>query len=949
MPNDDELSPALIRGLRGSRTRAAFATELGVNAHTIYRWELPEDSAHARRPRGEVARRLTALAQRAPAPPADRDDATGLAVMAAMQRMLDGDWHDAERSFLRAMSAREASVDARALASTGLALIELLYRADNRRALAALAPALASGQPLALTEAAAALAYSFPDGELFDLGRVHAHTMRAEELARAADSPTALALIVVAEINAALLAGDDDLMLRGLARVDQIAIVALPEIPRLCVEQLRALSATYSAHARLGIERLERMLDDPKLPLCPPLHARICAMLALRQLDALGAPEPALALARRSRELAEHARLALGVHTALALRAESEALMRLGRLPEAAAVFAEGDRIFDEHRFPVTTIIASQSRYLLTTAQPEGLDALADRLASIELPSMRAVCQAYAAWLRATASLARGDDGAELLERFAHAERLAGRWGFLLRDLMVQYAGAAILNAEPAVARAIVLRANRAAERIPTAWTAAHLRRTQATLLLLEGKADEGLAMFEAAVATFAAAGDRLDAALAGYGAAGIARALGDPQGDAKVAAATTELVTMGLPLPGWITRAFAKAERAYGGGPIAMPTISSDATPRALGLEVALQRLAVPGASPAMVMRELVAVVSGLAGASVVVEESGRVVAGDARATPCTWLELGDGVGRRLRLGVGKREGGQSPTDAERAALRVIALVAGLALEVAALRNGEGFAAAPDAVPEVAGLVAASGPMRRLVADLGRLAGSRATVVITGESGTGKEVIAHALHTLSPRGSQSLVAFNCAAVPHDLFEGQLFGYRKGAFTGAAGDHPGVIRAADGGTLFLDEIGELPLDIQPKLLRFLENGEVFPLGAQRPVTVDVRVIAATNRDLASEVRRGRFREDLYYRLQVVPLLVPPLRDRKDDIPPLARHFARQLAAEDGGRPPAFTPDALALLTAHPWPGNVRELRNVIARAMAYAPRPEVITRAQLGL
>ncbi len=711
---------------------------------------------------------------------------------------------------------------------------------------------------------------------------------------------------------------------------------------------MRALAATYSAHARLGIERLERMLDDPKLPLCPPLHARTCAMLAMRQLDALGAPELALGLARRSREIAAHARLALGVHSALALRAESEALLRLGRLPEAAAVFAESDRIFDEHRFPVTTILASQSRYLLTTRQPDALEALAERVGSVELPSMRAVCQAYGAWLRATAALARGDDGAAMLDHFAQAERLAGRWGFLFRDLMVQYAGAAILAAEPAVARAIVLRANRAADRIPSAWTAAHLRRTQATLLLLEGRTDEGLAMFEAAVATFAAAGDRLDAALADFGAAGIARALGDPAGPARVAAAGAELAAIGLPEPLWIVRGIARAEQVYGGAPVP-PITPGDSSHRALGLEVALQRLAVPGASPAMVMRELVAVVSGLAGASVVVEESGRVVAGDARATPGTWLELGDGVGRRLRLGVGKREGGLVHNDSERAALRVIALVAGLALEVAALRNGEGFAAAPDAVPEVAGLVAASAPMRRLVADLGRLAGSRATVVITGESGTGKEVIAHALHTLSPRQALPLIAFNCAAVPHDLFEGQLFGYRKGAFTGAGADHPGVIRAADGGTLFLDEIGELPLGIQPKLLRFLENGEIFPLGAQRPVTVDVRVIAATNRDLASEVRRGRFREDLYYRLQVVPLLVPPLRDRRDDIPPLARHFARQLAAEDGGRPPAFTPDALALLTAHPWPGNVRELRNVIARAMAYAPRPEVITRAQLGL
>jgi DNA-binding NtrC family response regulator len=275
-----------------------------------------------------------------------------------------------------------------------------------------------------------------------------------------------------------------------------------------------------------------------------------------------------------------------------------------------------------------------------------------------------------------------------------------------------------------------------------------------------------------------------------------------------------------------------------------------------------------------------------------------------------------------------------------------LVALVAGLALEAAELRGGENPAIAAE-VPEIPGLIAASPAMRRVLGDVGRLAGSRATVVITGESGVGKELIAHALCKVSSRADGPYIAFNCASVPHELFEGQLFGYRKGAFTGATADHAGMIRAADGGTLFLDEIGELPLDIQPKLLRFLDNAEVFPLGAQRAVNVDVRVIAATNRDLAAEVRRGRFREDLYYRLLVVPLVVPPLRARREDVVPLARFFARNLTAQ--GRPPAFAPDALAALEAHSWPGNVRELRNVIARALAYSPRPDVITRAQLAL
>jgi transcriptional regulator with PAS, ATPase and Fis domain len=219
--------------------------------------------------------------------------------------------------------------------------------------------------------------------------------------------------------------------------------------------------------------------------------------------------------------------------------------------------------------------------------------------------------------------------------------------------------------------------------------------------------------------------------------------------------------------------------------------------------------------------------------------------------------------------------------------------------------------------------------------------------VIISGESGSGKEVVARAIHDLSSRSRGSYVPFNCASVPRELFEGQLFGYRRGAITGASSDHPGVIRAADGGTLFLDEIAELPLDVQPKLLRFLENAEVFPLGGQRPVKVDVRVLAATHRDLLELVREGRFREDLYYRLQVVPIRVPPLRERLEDIPVLARHFVRQLTQE--GEPPVLAPDALTTLLGHGWRGNVRELRNVIERALAFSPAPDVLTARHLRL
>jgi len=367
------------------------------------------------------------------------------------------------------------------------------------------------------------------------------------------------------------------------------------------------------------------------------------------------------------------------------------------------------------------------------------------------------------------------------------------------------------------------------------------------------------------------------------------------------------------------------------------------------------VQRLATRGVGAPFIQEELLNVTADLLpGRAVRLEEldSGGVarVLGERGAPEAgaAWLELGDGAGRRLRLGVGGGLSGE-----ERAALQVIASAASLALEVAGLR---GFRAAPPgpAAPEaeergpLAELVAASAPMRRLKAELARLSGSRGTIIVTGESGSGKEVVARAIHALSRRADRPYVTFNSAAVPRELFEGQLFGYRRGAFTGATSDHPGVIRAADGGTLFLDEIGELPLEVQPKLLRFLENGEILPLGERGPVQVDVRVIAATHRDLLRLVRAGTFREDLYYRLQVIPVHVAPLRERPEDVVALARHFLRRFTPA-GREPPRLGADAEARLAAHGWPGNVRELRNVIERSLAFEPLPPVLTAADVRL
>jgi len=361
---------------------------------------------------------------------------------------------------------------------------------------------------------------------------------------------------------------------------------------------------------------------------------------------------------------------------------------------------------------------------------------------------------------------------------------------------------------------------------------------------------------------------------------------------------------------------------------------------------------------SPALIRRELVAVAAELtAGAAVCLEEldsAGRSTpllrAGPDEAAATEWVELGDGTGRRLRLGAG----GPSVGADTRGRLAALAAVADLALELATLRGVAGHPVAAPVpqeggdLPDVPGFISVSAPMRRLKGDIVRLSRSRANVIITGESGAGKEVVARAIHDLSTRAGKPYVAFNCAAVPRELFEGQLFGYRKGAFTGATADHPGVLRAADGGTVLLDEIGELPLDVQPKLLRFLESGDILPLGERKPIQLDVRVIAATFRDLEQLVRERTFREDLYYRLQVVPLRVPPLRERPDDVVALARHFVRELTPA-GQEPPILGPEALTALNAHRWPGNVRELRNVIERSLAFEPLPAVLGAEHLRI
>jgi DNA-binding NtrC family response regulator len=272
---------------------------------------------------------------------------------------------------------------------------------------------------------------------------------------------------------------------------------------------------------------------------------------------------------------------------------------------------------------------------------------------------------------------------------------------------------------------------------------------------------------------------------------------------------------------------------------------------------------------------------------------------------------------------------------------LRMFAAVARQGFELCGARGRPSQAVEPlnerPLEPVLPGFVCASAAMNRVVEQIQRLQGNDLTVLITGESGTGKDLVARAIHVGSPRRNAMFLPYNCTTTTRELADSQLFGHRRGSFTGAVTDQPGLIRSAAGGTLFLDEIGDLPLDVQPKLLRFLEQGEVMPVGETRPQAVDVRILAATNADLEQRFAEGKFREDLYYRLSVIRIHVPPLRERREEIPHLSTFFLREACDRLGKPDVQLASSTLDLFARYWWPGNVRQLRNEVQRAVAMSP------------
>ncbi|HEX7381488.1 MAG TPA: sigma 54-interacting transcriptional regulator [Nevskiaceae bacterium] len=270
--------------------------------------------------------------------------------------------------------------------------------------------------------------------------------------------------------------------------------------------------------------------------------------------------------------------------------------------------------------------------------------------------------------------------------------------------------------------------------------------------------------------------------------------------------------------------------------------------------------------------------------------------------------------------------------------------LMAVVARAVKLHTGGDGQAADESAHDEewCAAIITRNPGMRALLAQAHRAAGFDVSILIQSESGTGKELLAAAIHRASRRAGHPLVPVNCSAIPEELLESELFGHTKGAFTGAVREHKGLFQAARGGTLFLDEIGDMPLAFQAKMLRALQEKVVRPVGSTQNVAIDVRIVAATHRNLAEEARHGRFREDLYYRLNVIPLELPPLRERREDIPLLANYFLEQFFAhQEVGERKQFSPAAMEVLAAHAWPGNVRQLRNVVEQTIVLSPSPVI--------
>jgi tetratricopeptide (TPR) repeat protein len=959
------MSPDEIRTIRGSLSRAAFARLLGVASLTVLRWELPDGNKEARRPRAKMIDAIRKLAadgvgagagprasgdddepdpeaeavgpvgvgSEPPMPPTPPGyDADQGLVQPLLGRLGTESWSSAENQLLILLSAGTLQTnEGRLLATLGIVQAQLFGRFDLRGALATLLPILESAErrrlPRALAGRAhvlAALLFSSPDARFFDLGRVNAYVARAQRLLDP-DGPGVDDLSVY--LATAAIQGTRFLGPHVLTRTYEAHLGALERasspLARVLAEACHQLAALAREDRLAAARRGPAYLALVGRLRMPYLYVAILVSLAHQAVHGTAKPDEILSLVNDAKAHAQAAAIAPTEEILRLHGCEIEAHMRGGRFGEAEAAYRSALAAARRDGIPIYPLVAASCRLFVLRNRRDDVAELASALEGEGPP--RAGPNHHAFYARAAAlSLAGEFEGAiEQFERVCSAPDAAPGIDDLRHDAYLGLVLVRVSLGESEGTRAALCRFEALLQERPSVWHSVALRRLEGVALLLERRLPEARQKLESALAAFRLLGDVAHHALTKLNLAEMALASGAPDGDERMAAAAETLEALGIP------QTFSVRMAQVPDHPGLWPEQTMCER-----LVVAVDRLSVCRLRVDQFRQEVTSIVGALL--------PGHALSVTPRpsADPTT----GDGV---------------HVADCEGGVLRVSVRGDLSAEEGAALRLFQMLCSADGAVPvaryvdapsdaTLPGFIAVAPATRRLKREIAQLSRSSATILVTGESGSGKEVVARGVHDLSLRADKPYVAFNCASVPRDLFEAHLFGYKRGAFTGATSDHPGVIRAADGGTLFLDEIAELPLDTQPKLLRFLENGEIFPVGEQRPRHVNVRILAATHRDLGRSVSEGKFREDLYYRLNVVPLAVPPLRERLEDLVPLARMFIERLTPEDEDRP-ELGADAVAALEEYTWPGNVRELRNVIERAMAYAPVPRVLCAEHLRI
>lgn len=959
------MGPGEIRAIRGSLSRAAFARLLGVTPLTVLRWELPDGNKEARRPRAKLIDAIRRLADErigsalgadgqqddddidadasepvnvAPAAEAktspaslasDEDKAT---LHPILDRLGTESWPSAENQLLGLLASGSLRThEGRQLAALGIVQAQIFGRLDLCGAVTTLLPILAEAEHGRLPHSVearahvlATLLFSSMDARFFDPGRVNVHVARAQAVLDATVPAVDDLRVYLATgaIAAARFLGPSVLMRTFQAHELALARASSP-LATILVEAIRHIvklgcedhsAAALHAHPYIALVERLRM---------PYVYIAIFAYLTLRITKVSATPEEIIGLVRDALARVQAAGITTTEELLRLYACEMEAHTRLGHFADAEGVYRTAMAAARRHSLPTYPLVAAASHFFTLLNRRTDLEVLADEVETEGAP--RAGPNHHALHARAAALFASGDtEGAiALAERICSAPKTAAGIDDLCHQAHYGLVVMRLAQNDTPKARGAIQRFEMLLEERPSVWFSVVLRRLDGFVLFCEGRLAEARQKLESVLPAFRLLGEVTELAVAEPNLAVVARELGAPDAKDRVAEAARNLAALGVA----DAIVFQRVARAR-----MQPAVWSEQT-LCERLVIALDRLSLRGLRADQLRREIGSIVGDLfPGHAVCVAP----VAQDA--TSRDGVDVPDGVGGLLRVSVDGKLSAE-----QHAALRLFGALVQVRAAARAPREAE-----PVTDPILPNFIAASPAARRLKREIEQLSQSNATILITGESGSGKEVVARGLHDLSSRAGKPYVVFNCASVPRDLFEGQLFGYKNGAFTGATGDNLGVIRAAEGGTLFLDEIAELPLDTQPKLLRFLENGEIFVLGEQKPRHVDVRVLAATHRDLGRFVREGLFREDLYYRLNVVPLSVPPLRERVEDVVPLARMFIERLAPE-GQERPELSLDAIAALEGYTWPGNVRELRNAIERAMAYAPIPSVLRAERLRI